>query len=385
MSGQTTATGQATRSARISRKASIYRFLARLHLAVALVTALPLAVTSVTGALLVFGHELESLIRPPATVAAREGKVLTFSELLARVEAQRPDARVWAIVPAPGAAPGSPTRMWLKGGKGIFEVDPWSGEIVDAYDPADTPYNIVRALHRRWMVDGKPESDWSRTAISVTALFLMLQVMLGIWMWALPARPFRRLKPVFRRNSRLGWQRLHMASGVVTSLMLLVIAFTGFSMYWADSTRAIVDFALPGEVTQHSEPGTKGVAPVRDLDEAVTLAHRLIPDAEVASVRPQNKPGVPVHVGLRSPGSAVNSRVWVGDEPPRVLAFYDGRKASVAMRFWHFRYWLHIGDFAGLPVRILWVVVALMPLAFIASGLWLWRDRRRAAQKKTVI
>ena len=57
----------------------------------------------------------------------------------------------------------------------------------------------------------------------------------------------------------------------------------------------------------------------------------------------------------------------------------------MAMRCWHFRYWLHIGDFAGLPVRILWVVVALMPLAFIASGLWLWRDRRRAAQKKTVI
>ena len=68
---------------------------------------------------------------------------------------------------------------------------------------------------------------------------------------------------------------------------------------------------------------------------------------------------------------------WIGDQPLRVLAFYDGRRASLATRVWQFRYWLHIGDFAGWPVRVLWIFVGLAPAGFVATGLWLWRDRGR--------
>lgn len=378
MSGRTVDAAGRARTLRKPRKATIYRFLRRVHLTVALITAAPLVVTSLTGALLVFGHELEQLVRPLPKVTARQAPVLSFSELLARVRAQRPDVGVWAVVPKP--EPETPWRLWLKGGKGIFEIDPWSGEILDAYRPKDTPYNIVRALHRRWMVDGKPQSDWTRTAISITALALMVQVLFGIWMWAIPARPLQRLRPAFGRGRRFAWQSLHMASGVATSLILLVVAFTGIAMYWTDSTRTIVDAALPGEVERPKEPRVAGLAPVADLDEAVATARRLVPDARVASVRPPGKPGAPVHVALETSGTGVNSRVWVGDAPPRVIAFYDGREASAATRFWHFKYRLHVGDFGGLPVRILWLLVSLMPLAFVLSGLWLWRDRRRFAR-----
>ena len=44
-------------------------------------------------------------------------------------------------------------------------------------------------------------------------------------------------------------------------------------------------------------------------------------------------------------------------------------------------YRLHMGDFAGDGVvgglvRVLWVALALMPAAFVISGLWLWMKRR---------
>ncbi|MEX0759391.1 MAG: PepSY domain-containing protein [Tistlia sp.] len=44
------------------------------------------------------------------------------------------------------------------------------------------------------------------------------------------------------------------------------------------------------------------------------------------------------------------------------------------------RYPIHIGDFAGPVVRALWVIVALLPAAFVVSGLWLHLDRRSRAR-----
>ena len=200
-------------------------------------------------------------------------------------------------------------------------------------------------------------------------------------MWAIPAKRLQRLKPIRGGNRRLVWQRLHMTSGVITAALLLAVAFTGLSMYWTDTTRILVDWALPGQVEQPSNPPTRDLKPVTSIDDAVTMAHRLIPDATVASVRPPNKPGGFVHVGLQTPDSGVNSRVWVGDAPLRILQFHDGRQASAASRFWHFRYWLHIGGFGGVPVQILWLVLSLMPLGFVISGIWLWRNRRRDRQR----
>ena len=370
------------RSRRSSRRASAYRLLRRIHLVLALVTAVPLTVASLTGALLVFGHELEGLIRPATVVEVRDEPVLAYSTVLQRAQAQRPEAEIWALQVDTGER--HPWNIWLKGGAGVLEVDPWSGDVLRGYRPADTPYNIVRALHRRWMMNSRPASDWSRTIISATALLVMVQVVLGMWLWLLPPKRLARLKPVFGANRRLLWQRLHMTSGVATALIMLAVAFTGLSMYWTETSEALISATLPGEVEQPAPPSTKGLAPVADLDAAVAMAHALSPEAAVAAVRPAEKPGGAVHVALRNPGTGVNSRVWIGGDPMQVLKFHDGRAASAATRFWHFRYWLHVGDFAGPVVRVLWLAVSLLPVAFVVSGIWLWRDRGRRRRRAAV-
>jgi uncharacterized iron-regulated membrane protein len=38
-------------------------------------------------------------------------------------------------------------------------------------------------------------------------------------------------------------------------------------------------------------------------------------------------------------------------------------------------YKLHVGDFWGLPVRILWLLLALAPAAYVISGFWLFANR----------
>jgi uncharacterized iron-regulated membrane protein len=277
------------------RRASLYRWLRRIHLAVALVTALPLLVTSITGALLVYGHEIDALIDPPATVVPAPGAPLAPAALIARVQEQRPDAAIWAVVRIDGNA--APWRMWLAGGAGVLEVDPWRGTIVDAYDPGDIPvYGVVRAVHRRWLVNGAPYSGWARTSVSIIALALMVQIVLGVWLWAVPPRRLHRLKPVYRGNRRLLVQRLHQGCGVAMAALLLVIAFTGMSMYWQDSTRAIVETVLGSMVDQPATPDSRGLAPVGDLDAAIALARAAFPESELVSFRPPDARDALVHV-----------------------------------------------------------------------------------------
>jgi uncharacterized iron-regulated membrane protein len=374
--GAATGGGQRART----RRAAIYRVLRRLHLWMSLVAAVPLVLASLTGALLVFGHELDAMLVGAPQAIEPAGPPVSPQTLVDRVAAERPDVRVWAAVV--GEAPDRPWTLWLADGAGVLEFDPYRGEVLRHYRPDDTPYGVVRALHRRWLVDARPYAGWARNAISAVSLVLMVQVLVGVWMWGLPGKRLARLTPSFRHSRRLALQRLHMLAGVVSALLLLLVAFTGMAMFWQDSTRAVVEAVTGSPVEEPQEPSAAGLHAVADLDAAVALARAAMPHAELESFRPARGPGQLVHVGFRSEGTVVPGRVWVGDDPPRVLGLHDGRDATLATQVWHLRYWLHVGDFAGWPVRALWVVVALMPAAFVVTGLWLWRDRHRRGRAR---
>ena len=39
---------------------------------------------------------------------------------------------------------------------------------------------------------------------------------------------------------------------------------------------------------------------------------------------------------------------------------------------------LHFGDYAGLPLKILWALLDVVAIVVLVSGLYLWLGRRRA-------
>lgn len=370
----------AVKSGARSRRASLYRVLRRLHLWISVIAALPVVLLSLTGALLVFGHELEAFLLPERPAIVPSGERLSYQAVLDGVKRRKPELTVWSI--GGNREVDEPLHLWLANGAGALEVDPYTGQVLRHYIPSQSPYGIVKALHRRWLVGGKTWAPVARHAISVISLALMIQVVLGIWLWALPPKRLRRLQPDFRHSGRLALQRLHVASGVVTGAVLLLIAFTGIAMWWHESIEPLVEAVTASRVEKPEKPVIQGLAPLRDLDAAVDLALAAVPASRVAHFRVPGPEGEPSMIALRTPDTYVTSHVWVGDHPPRVLGVFDGRQASAATWFWQMRYWLHLGDFAGWPVRVLWLVVSLMPTVFVVSGLWLWRDRYRPRTRR---
>lgn len=355
----------------------LYRLLRRIHLALFLLTAAPLMVLSLTGALLVYGPELQAALEPGIWKVEPRGARLPLRELLARVEDQRPELKVWSVALDP--APDRAWRLWLADGQGAVNVDPHDGRVLARYHPNRNAQGIVTALHRRWLVDNKTAAPWVRHAVSAVALALMLQVLVGVAIWLTPPRRLARLRVGFTQRPRMVLVRLHQLSGVVTALLLLTVAFTGLAMYWHDPARMVIEAVTGSRIDERPGLERDDLAAIADLDTAVAVGQAAFPEARLRHLRLPARPGDVAVLHLEGRWLDPPSRAWVGDHPPRVLAVRDGAAASAATWIWQMRYPLHVGEFAGPVVRAIWVLVALMPVAFVTTGLWLYGSRRRFA------
>lgn len=359
---------------RAARGPGFYAVLRRVHLWLTVATAGPLLVLSLTGAFLVYGEAIQSLVDGAPAPAGPGG--LTFGRAFERLAEQAPGISPWSI--APGRAPGEPWSVWLAKGAGVARLDATTGDLIARHDPHATLHGTVVALHRWLLVDG-PARGWVRHAISATTLVLIVQVALGLWLWWLPPTRWRNLRPDLRRPARSIVLRLHQLAGVVTAPLLVVIAFTGISMHWTVPTRALVEVVAGDVVMADASGDHAGLPSLTDLDAAVRLAADAVPGGVVRWMRVPRWPGDPAQVGIETSDTTTPSRVTVGGAPPRVLAVRDGRRASGATWFWELRYRLHMGELAGGALRPLWLVLSLTPAAFVVSGLWLWLRRGTAS------
>lgn len=351
-----------------------YRTLRRLHLWVSLLAAVPLLVLSLTGALLVYAPELQRAIDGEARNTGPVGASLTPTVIVDRVAQQRPDLKLWSL----SLTDEHTWTAWLADGAGVLRIDPASGDILRHFHPKDTFEGWMTALHRRYLAED-PMAKWVRHGVSAVALLFVLQFVVGLWLWLKPPTPFRRLSVSFRQGARFGILRLHQATGIATFLILAAVALTGMAMYWHAPMQAALEWATLSRVEKAQPPKGLDLAPIRDIDAAIAVAQRAAPGAELKHFRLPRRPGDSMVVGLlpEGAGDGQATRVWVGDDPVRVLYTYAPTDTNLATTIWHMRYIIHVGKFGGPIIRALWVLVALVPAGFVISGLWLYLGRRR--------
>ncbi|MDU0355935.1 PepSY-associated TM helix domain-containing protein [Paraglaciecola aquimarina] len=94
------------------------------------------------------------------------------------------------------------------------------------------------------------------------------------------------------------------------------------------------------------------------------------------------EPTEPMALRMQMPGeSHAYSWVWINPYTAEVLQVYDASRASIATQVWNFKYKFHIGDFAGPIVQIFWLLLALTPLFFLLSGIYLWYCRHKTTKR----
>lgn len=339
---------------------------------------MPLLVICLTGSLLVFKHEIDTLLmedKVRVDEALAEGERLSMDDLLSVVNDAAPNFEAVGWVLFLDQARADVVYLIEKGTSdwSYLSLNQYTGAVLADPRPHDHYFtDWLLELHFNFLLH-----DAGLVVTSLFALVLLTLGVTGIFIY----RKFWKQFFTLRWNSRLivYFSDLHKMTGIIASPVLIILAFTG--AWWNIAS-------LLYEIEEHSSGQEHHVMTDRlyndelSLDALITEAQSEIPGFQPTYLSMPWEPGVnfafygdvPTRNFLLSQYSSIAS---FDPQSGEHLGSLDIREASVGAKVVDSYRRLHFGDFAGLTSRIIWVVLGLAPVLLAITGLTLWAKRRK--------
>lgn len=352
------------------------RALVQLHLWCGLVIGVYAFVIGTTGAVLMFRPELQGAVYPQLLPAPTPTTpVASPDAVVAELRNHFPD-HSFSGIDYPTYRRGTLLAYVTKGDefRAVF-LDPGTGRVVGEL-PKSGWVQRLQDLHF-YLWAGTP----GLTLNGVGGLCLLVMVVTG----AAIAWPGASMWPqALWVDWRHGWKRvmweLHRAVGSWALLLLAMWAATGAYFAFPRPVRALVELVLPvrrsddSRIAAHAAGGTPP-----SLQELVARARRELPSARVARVLVPFAPGGTYAVAM---AREVHGD-WDGsdevtlhfDATGTLVRVADARQRSSGERVLSWLGLLHVGNFGGWPLKVVWAVFALALPTLFASGYVMWWNR----------
>jgi len=233
-----------------------YRAVWRWHFYAALWTAPLLVILTLSGAIYLFGREIDSWWnRSIQTVAlATDLASLPLARQEAIVKAANPgasllrvrlpftvdEATIWTVRTAHGAA------------REVF-VDSRRGRITGTADPALQPTNVVRKVHGTLLA-----GEIGSHVVELAACWTLVMMVTGVWLWWPRTWKLRGVfVPRLSAGGRRMWRDLHAIPSIFLAVFVILLVLTGlpWSAFWG------TQFARLGEVVPFIAPSPNFHAP----------------------------------------------------------------------------------------------------------------------------
>ena len=338
----------------------------------------------VTGLPLIFHHEIDhalgNAVEAPAMPAATPPVALDVMAQQARArrageviqyliwERDEPDSAMLVMAPRPDTHPDATQTL-------VSDVR--TGQVL-GQPPSRTLTFVLLKLHTD-MFAGLP----GKLFLGFMGLLFLVSVISGVVVYGPLMRKLNFGTVRATRGRRIRWLDLHNLLGIATLVWVLVVGFTGVISTLADVVlQAWRNDQLADMVAAYK--GSPVVQPQASLDLAARNARAAAPGMEPAFIA---FPGTnfssahhyaffmrgdtPLTANLLKPvlvdaitGAVTDSR----DLPWYVSAILIAKP-------------LHFGDYAGLPLKILWAVLDVLAIIVLGSGLYLWLVRGTGKDK----
>lgn len=353
-----------------------------LHKWSSLVCTVFMLLLCLTGLPLIFHHEIGHLLGTEVEAPAMPADTprASLDRILAVAQSQHPDRVVqyasqpddstdlWFVTLTPTPAPTDDFRS--------VAVDARTAEVL-AQPRFDEGFMWVMLKLHVDLFAGLP----GKLFLGFMGLLLVVAIISGVVLYAPFMRKLQFGEVRRDRSTRVKWLDLHNLLGIVTLVWACVVGATGVVNTWAD---LIVKYWQHDELTALLAP-YQG-QPLTPVAERGSLQQSL--DAALAQA-----PGTRLSF-IAFPGTAFssphhNTFFLRGDAPltSRLLepVLVDARTAKVTAAPelpWYLTALLvsqplHFGDYAGMPMQILWAVLDIATIIVLGSGLYLWVARRR--------
>jgi uncharacterized iron-regulated membrane protein len=331
----------------------------------------------VTGLPLIFHHEIDEWLDPPAPLAALPAGTppLSLDTILARAAAKVPgniplylsfdDERPIVYVtsgPTPDAAP---AQMHFMG------LDARTGEAMPPY--VSGVMDFILKLHTDMLL-----GFWAEIFLGFMGLLFFAAIVSGVVLYApfMAKLDFGTLRR--GRSKRLGWLDRHNLLGIVTLVWASVVGITG----------TINTFVVPITAIWKSN----GLAEIMASETRTPLGtQRASVQAALDAVQ-RKAPGMKPQF-IAFPGVVFSSKhhyavFMQGTTPltsklllPGFVDAATGRLDAVTPMPWYMQAMLlaqplHFGDYGGLAMKIIWALFDVLTIVVLGSGLYLWICRR---------
>ncbi|WP_340677862.1 PepSY-associated TM helix domain-containing protein [Paraglaciecola sp.] len=352
----------------------------KIHSWLAITCFMPLLVICVTGGLLVFKVEIDTLLMKDKMVLVDtvENRI-NMDELAKHINSDLPDYEIgsWEIFDNQYRADAvyllkRYTQDWYK-----IYLNPYTNEILSA--PVKTDSDLTD-----WMVELHYSFLLHGSGIFIVFIFGVVLVILGITGLIIYRKFYTRLFTLRYKAVKLVlFSDIHKMFGTFASPILLVIGITG--VYWnakeflhevshtaEEETWVLTkrlysnDISLD-KILSDSQSGLIGFTPTYLLFPFDATSHFTVFG----------------HVTTRNPlYSEYNSWLSFDKHNGQLLSVDDIRQGSLLRKFDDSIRRLHFGSFAGIVPKILWCIAGLTPLALVITGGYMWWNRKKKYGKR---
>lgn len=339
-----------------------------------------------SGAVAVFGHEIDWLLNSALRVTPGAQRV-SLDARHAEVTRAFPEAKIawWQLQAGPRFADEVEiypnyvdSENW--GDSERIYVDPYRG-VIQGIAWRLTARSFLRAFHYYWF----DRTGWGFYVVASFAFVLLGSVLTGMVIYRRWWSGLFRIR--FSAAKRVFYSDLHRCFGAWTIVFNFIIALTaiyyliewiGGGHDWEKQTPKL-SAARVAEI----RPGT----PLRSIDAQLESVQRAFPTLRVANISFAIEREDPLCFDGQATGWLVRERgnkILLDPYSGAVVYQHKAEDLSVGHRWVETVDRLHFGNFAGIASKILWFILGLMLPALFLTGAWLGFRRMGGLSRQTL-
>jgi uncharacterized iron-regulated membrane protein len=349
------------------------RALFQVHLWTGILVGLYIFVVCVTGAALVFRINLQRAVHPELFTPS-DGELIDAATMLESVRKAFPEHRVSGI-DAPTTA--RPTYLaYVTNDQGFLTLlfDPVTARLLGEL-PERSVVRTIQDLHFD-LLGGRT----GRIVNGIGGFLLLALCITGLVIWWPGVSSWRRgLTIDFHRSwKRVNWD-MHSAVGIWTVALIAMWAVTGIYFAFPTQFRATVNAVSPLTIAKTPTSGPSVDGPRPAWRELIERARVEVPGQHIARVVPpyDGKAAFLVMFSSVSPTPLrpTLTPVYLDQYSGNVLAQAPRASRTMGDITMDWVAPLHVGNFGGTPIRIMWFVLGLAPALMFVTGFIMWWTR----------
>ena len=372
-----------------TRAAQLRRLWLNVHLWIALGLVALLVPISISGGLLIWHDEIDSVVNPKRYAVSGPQVSLQPSDYLAKAEAAVADdptkPRATAVrYPEPGwpvrvVMRAQPRESGARPRLLTAYLDPPTGKVLDVVDFRASLFGFLHVFHENLTI---PEYN-GRQIVGWAGVGMLILSLTGIWLWWPRGANF--LRGLRWRRSSLFTFNLHNLLGFWISLPLAVVSATGIYLSFPQTAREAMSSIAPMTPQGQRDFGPVAQRTALTADQALAAALKAEPNGKpIALFLPVQQRERPLtwrtQISRASSGDIVT--LTTDDHGGQTLPAagpLSGDRAAAWIR------WIHEGSRGGPIWAIVGTLTGIFPAIFAVTGIIMWlrkrSDRRGLAGK----